>query len=198
MQNKMKARQLLIVMVSLLFFQVNTLSAQSFKIKSLKMTVRGTSTMHDWESQVEKLECKTSYKIDGDQLVDIYDAVIKIPVQSIKSTKGKMMDTKTYEAFNYEKYPYIVFILTGKKFNSANLTAELKGSLAMAGTTKQINLLISYKVLPNGNLQIVGSKKLKMTEFNMEPPTAMMGAIKVGDEVAIDFDIVLSSSITNL
>jgi polyisoprenoid-binding protein YceI len=161
------------------------------------MSVNGTSSMHDWESQVEKLECKTSYKIEDNILVDIKETVIKIPVQSIRSSKGKMMDGKTYDAFSSEKHPYIVFTLSSKKINVSNLTAELKGTLAMAGTTKQIDLLVSYKVLPGGDLQINGSKQIKMTEYEMEPPTAMMGAIKVGNEVIINFDILLSNSITN-
>lgn len=194
----MKAKQLLIVIVTLLFLQPNYLNAQSFKVKNYKMTVKGTSTLHEWESVVEKLECKTSYKIEGDVLVDIKDAVVKIPLQSIKSTKGKMMDNKTYNAFNYQKYPSIIFALSSKKINASNLTADLKGSLAMAGISKQVDLVANYKVLPNGDLQIIGSKKIKMTEFNIKPPTAMMGTIKVGDEVIISFDIVLSSTNTIL
>jgi polyisoprenoid-binding protein YceI len=193
----MKATQLLIVMVSLLFFQVTPANAQSLKVKTFKMSVNGTSSMHDWVSEVEKLECKTSYKVEGNVLVDIKETVVKIPVQSIKSTKGKMMDNKTYEAFNSEKYPFIVFTLASKKINASDLTAELRGSLAMAGTTKQIDLLVTYKVLPNGDLQINGSKQIKMTEYKMEPPTAMMGAIKVGDEVVINFEILLTNSVTN-
>jgi polyisoprenoid-binding protein YceI len=108
------------------------------------------------------------------------------------------MDNKTYDAFNYEKYPLIVFTLTSEKINSSNLTADLKGTLAMAGASRPIDVQISYKILGNGDLQIIGSKKLKMTDFNMEPPTAMMGTIKVGDEVTVSFDIVLSATNTIL
>jgi polyisoprenoid-binding protein YceI len=198
MQNKMKARQILIIIVSLLFVQVNNLQAQSAKIRSFKMSVSGTSTMHNWESQVEKLDGKTSYKIEADHLIDIKEAVIKIPVQAIKSSKGKIMDNKTYEAFNSEKYPYIVFTLSSEEINPVKLTAALKGTLVMAGTTKQIDIVVKYRILANGDLQIIGTKKIKMTEFKMEPPTAMMGTITVGDEVTIDFDIILTSTTTNL
>jgi polyisoprenoid-binding protein YceI len=194
----MKTKQLLIVIVTLLFFQANNSGAQTFKVKTFAITVKGTSSIHDWESRVEKLDCKASYKVEGNLLLDISEAVVKIPVQSIKSPKGKMMDNKTYEAFHFEKYPFIVFMLSGEKISAPELTADLKGSLSMAGATKPVDLRISYKVLPNGDLQIIGSKKIKMTEFNMEPPTAMMGTIKVGEEVVISFDIVLSSSGTNL
>lgn len=84
----MKTKHLLIAIVSLLFFQISNLSAQSFRVKNFKMNVLGSSTMHDWESQVEKLECKGSYKIEGNVLADIKEAVVKIPVKSIKSPKG--------------------------------------------------------------------------------------------------------------
>jgi hypothetical protein len=38
-------------------------------------------------------------------------------------------------------------------------------------------------------MQISGSKKLKMTEFDMVPPTALMGTIKTGDEVTVTFNL---------
>ena len=188
----MKTKQLLIIVVALICIQSNYLNAQSSKVKNYTATVKGTSTMHEWESVIEKLECRTSYKIEGNELVDIKDAVVEISVESIKSTKGKTMDNKTYDAFNSEKFPSIIFTLSSEKINTSNLTVALKGALEMAGTTKPIDLVASYKVLTNGDLQIIGIKKIKMTEFNIEPPKAMMGTIKVGDEVTISFDIVLS------
>jgi hypothetical protein len=52
-----------------------------------------------------------------------------------------------------------------------------------------------YKILPNGELQLTVSKKLKMTDFKMEPPTAMMGTIKVGDEVTVIFDVTVNTKL---
>lgn len=194
----MKTWQILIVIAAGLISQSSYLMAQSFKVKNYKMTIQGESSLHDWESVAEKLECKGSYKIENNTLIDIKEAVVKITVESIKSPKGRLMDNKTYDAFNYEKYPLIVFTLNSEKINSANLTADLKGTLTMAGSSRPIDIQISYKILGNGDLQIIGSKKLKMTDFKMEPPTAMMGTVKVGDEVTVNFDIVLSASTTIL
>ena len=194
----MKTTQLLTILLTLSFLQSHSLNAQSSNVKDYKVTVKGTSTVHDWESNVEKIECKASYKIEDDELVDIKDATLKISVESIKSTKGKVMDHKTYDAFNSEKFPFITFILRSEEINTTNLTVNLKGTLEMAGVTKLVDLVARYKVLTNGGLQIIGIKKIKMTEFNMEPPKAMMGTIKVGDEVTISFDIVLSSTDTIL
>lgn len=181
-----------------MLLQFQLASAQSSKLKGFKMTVKGTSTMHDWESTVEKLECKSTFKTENNSLIEIKEAVVKIPVQSIKSPKGKMMDNKTYDAFNYEKNPSIIFSLTSIQINASKLTADTKGTLSMAGATKNIDLPVSYKVLANGDLLVIGTKKIKMTDFNMDPPTAMMGTVKVGDEVTISFELILTNSNTIL
>jgi polyisoprenoid-binding protein YceI len=194
----MKTKNVLLILLAAMLLQFQLASAQSSKLKGFKMTVKGTSTMHDWESTVEKLECKSTFKTENNSLTEIKEAVVKIPVQSIKSPKGKMMDNKTYEAFDYEKNPAIVFSLTTIQINALKLTADARGTLSMAGTTKSIDLPVTYKLLTNGDLLIIGSKKIKMTDYKMEPPTAMMGAVKVGDEVTISFELTLTNSNTIL
>lgn len=194
----MKSRQLLIATVGLLFFLINDSQAQSFKIKNYTMYVSGTSTMHVWQSSVDKVSATGSFVLAANGLSEVKDVEVKIPVTSIKSTKGKMMDNKTYEAFNYEKHPQIVFVMNSQAINESNSTIDLKGTLTMAGKTRPVDLKVTYKLLSNGDLKISGSKQLTMTEFGMEPPTAMMGAIKVGDDVAVSFEMTLTNSNTIL
>ncbi|MEX2233652.1 MAG: YceI family protein [Cyclobacteriaceae bacterium] len=192
----MKAIKVLLITIWVLALQFSYAQTQSFAVKSYKLTVAGTSNLHDWESSVEKLEGKGSFALANNSFKEISDVVITIPVKSIKSTKGKMMDKKTYEAFNAEKNPSIIFTLTGQKTNEAKNILDASGTLTMAGVTKPIDLTLTYKVLPGGELQITGSKKLTMTDFKMEPPTAMMGTIKVGNEVVVNFEITLSTNNT--
>jgi hypothetical protein len=37
-----------------------------------------------------------------------------------------------------------------------------------------------------------GSKKIKMTDFNVEPPSFMFGSVKTGDEITVTFDVTLA------
>jgi polyisoprenoid-binding protein YceI len=190
----MKATKVLLITAWVLALQFsNHVLAQTFSVKACNVTVKGTSSMHEWESTVEKLEAKGSFVVTNNSLTDIQDVVVKIPVKALKSTKGRMMDNKTYDAFNHEKNPNILFTLTGKTITQAN-TMNVSGKLTMAGITKEIELILNYKLLPGGDLQVSGSKKLNMTEYKMEPPTAMFGAIVVGEEVTVTFEIVLTQS----
>ncbi|HRJ31826.1 MAG TPA: YceI family protein [Cyclobacteriaceae bacterium] len=188
-----KAVLLIILLTGLILFPYILQAQTTYKGKQNKMSVTGSSTLHEWESEVTQVESSGTLTLDGSQLIAIKDVVVKMPVTGIKSTKGKTMDNKTYEAFNSDKNPTIQYKLTQAKISgSGDFTITATGNLSMAGATRPIEIIAKAKVLGNGDVQIAGSQKLNMRDFNMTPPTAMMGTIKVGEEVTIKFDITLT------
>lgn len=188
----MKHKISIVLTAALLLGVVTGAVSQSALVKANKMTVQGSSTIHDWESEITKADMKGEFLVSDNQLKEVKNVEVKIPVESIKSTKGKMMDSKTYDAFNSTKNPYIVYALNKAKIN-ANGTIDATGTLTMAGVTKPLEVQGKYTVLENGDVRLTLSRKFKMTEFKMDPPTAMMGTIKVGDEVTVNFDVVVDT-----
>ena len=188
--------KILFLAASLLALQFVCAQAQSFNIESYKLTVSGTSSLHDWESAVEKVDCTGSFKLTNNELTDISNVVVKIPVKAIKSTKGKMMDNKTWEAFGPEKNPFITFVMRGRIIEPSKATLQVFGDLTMAGVTQRVDFDLTYKILPDGDLQLTGSKKIDMTDFRMDTPTAMMGTIKVGPEVTINVNLIINEAQT--
>jgi len=167
----------------------------SFSLKSPKGVIEGTSNLHDWKIDVTKMECKGSFQSVDNVVKSVKNVEVKIPVLDLKSEKGKTMDGKTYEAFNSDKHPYITFAFSSadvKTDASGAVTIAASGSLSMAGKTKTVPVTAKGKTLANGDLQLSVTQKLTMSEFDMKSPTALMGTIKVGDEVTVRFDIVLA------
>jgi polyisoprenoid-binding protein YceI len=190
----------LLILVGVLLLPFATYAQTVYSIKEYKLTVQGSSTLHDWESDVSQTEATATITLQDKKLTDIKEVTVKIPVTSIKSTKGKMMDSKTYEAFNAEKNPNIQYKLSGARITASGdgYTLVANGTLTMAGTSRPVELTAKGKVMTNGDVQIIGSKKLNMKDFNMVPPTAMMGTIKVGEEVTVNFNLTLTHSSNNL
>lgn len=173
------------------------LTAADFSLKSVNATISGTSTLHDWVSKVTIMEGKGSFQMENNVLSSIDDAEIKIRVTGIKSEEGDKMDDKTYETFDSDKYPFIIYSFSNAVVNVDDkqaVTVGTTGNLAMAGASKSVSLLASGKELPNGDLQLTVSKTIKMTDFGMEPPVMFLGVIKVGDEITVSFDFVLSKN----
>ena len=167
-----------------------TSNAQTLKInpKLSSITILGTTNVHDYETKVTQINAEVV--LSGTNQVQ--SMVLSIPVKSIKS-KEKLMDTKTYEAFNSETYPTISFKMT--EVNSFQLTntdvlVSVTGNLTMNGTTKKITLKPAGKVIKPGVYEFKGAMALKMTDFKMKPPTAMMGMMKVGDGITLKYSVV--------
>jgi galactitol-specific phosphotransferase system IIB component len=70
--------------------------------------------------------------------------------------------------------------------NDKGFTTEVQGVLSIAGTSKTVNLLVAGTETTTG-FEFVGEKALKMTAFNIDPPTALFGTLKTGDDITIKF-----------
>ena len=101
------------------------------------------------------------------------------------------MDKLTYKALKAKDYPKIKFIFKKGKIVDENKTfidIELNGDLTIAGVTKNVTVLT--KINKNGDTIVLkGSHKLKMTDFGITPPKALLGTIKTGDEITIEFNL---------
>jgi polyisoprenoid-binding protein YceI len=178
-------------LVSLLMLTTGVLTGQVLKIvpNSSSITINGTSNLHDWKSKAEL--------VNGELVLSGTDQVkslrLDIPVKSIKSGE-RLMDSKTYETFDANKHPNIAFRLTDVstlQINGENVNVVFNGNLTMAGTTRKVAIKATGKNTKSGTYVFNGNVALKMTDFQMKPPTAILGALKVGDGIRLDFDITL-------
>jgi polyisoprenoid-binding protein YceI len=183
------------IKIFLTFFAVlagSYLQAQNtFQVEpSSEMVIKGTSSIHDWTSEVETVKGKGMLMIESGNLKKVSDLNISIPVKSIKSGKNAM-DKNTYEALKAEDHPEIKFNLLSLQDMVGNkITAT--GEITIGGSTKKTELTASYDVKEDGKIALKGEKSLKMSEFNIDPPTAMFGTIKTGDEITIEYNLILT------
>jgi polyisoprenoid-binding protein YceI len=185
------------ILLTIALLTVVTLYAQEYIVKTSASTIQGTSTLHDWESTISLVTCKSTFTIENNTLKAIKSTEVTIPVTGIKSDKGRIMDNKTYEAFLHEKNPNITFLLVTAQLtqvSAGKASIDASGYLEMAGVSKSVKLTGIATILANGDVQVTISKKLKMTEFKMKQPTAVMGTITVGDEVTVNFNLTLTPS----
>jgi hypothetical protein len=49
---------------------------------------------------------------------------------------------------------------------------------------------VSCAVNRDASITCTGSKKMKMSEYNVQPPKFMMGAMKTGDAITLEYTLV--------
>ncbi|CDF78855.1 YceI family protein [Formosa agariphila KMM 3901] len=188
----LKISQSLIILVT--FLGSLTAFAQTYSLNndSSKLSVLGTSSIHDWEVTAEQQSGSIVLE-NANETLSISALDIKVIAESLKSGKSGM-DKNTYKALNTKKFNSIDFKLTKVNSITPNGSGVYKvkstGDLSIAGTTNPIQLDFTLTLTDN-SAKLTGSYTFKMTQFKIDPPTAMFGTITTGDELKIEFNTVL-------
>lgn len=189
----MKAKGIFGIVAVVMFLTTPVVAQKSYKlIGGSTMKISGGSNSHDWSEEVKTMSGSATIATDNKTTFTLSQLNFKAEVKSIKSTKGSIMDNKTYEALNAEKYPYITFDLVKVKTVSAvsgGFWLTTQGNLTMNGVKKLMDIDVKAIINTNGSVSFEGNKSFNMSLFGIDPPTAMMGAMKVKDAVRVDFKV---------
>ncbi|MGH7617518.1 MAG: YceI family protein [Gemmatimonadaceae bacterium] len=165
-----------------------------------KLWIDGTSNLHGWTCRAEKLEA--SIDLDAAAAAQFASAApnalkrveVKVPVHSLKCGHGGM-DDNLYKALNADASPDISYILA--TFDAApgeakdTFTLKTVGTLNISGKENKIEMDVVAIRLPDGTVKATGMVPIKMTDFGIKPPTAIFGRLKTGDEVKVNFDLII-------
>jgi polyisoprenoid-binding protein YceI len=159
----------------------------------MDMRLAGTSNVHAWEMKAAKGNSKATFVVDkAGKITSISSLSFSFPAKNLKSGKTAM-DKNTYKALKTETSPNITFILTSSTITSTGVnTYKLTGigDMTIAGTMKETSLVATGKYSPDdGSFTITGVKKMKMTDYKVKPPTALLGRIKTGDDITLSYNI---------
>lgn len=165
--------------------------AQTYNLNNSASTlkVEGTSNVHDWELDAKEQQGKLVAEIADGQLVKLTQLEFTVKAESLKSGKSGM-DKNTYKALNTDKHKQITYKLN--KVNNLDCVSAgsckvtTSGTLTIAGNSKPIDITFDAKVTGD-KITFTGSKAIKMSEYKVDPPTAMFGTITTGDQVTIKF-----------
>jgi len=187
-----------LVAVSLIALAILTVNAsEKHAMKACTMKIDGTSTFHDWTTPVNNVKANGDFTLENGQLTQVTAMWVQAEVKSIKSEKGEDMDEKIHEALKAEDHPNITYNMSSVKSitkSGSDWVVETVGDLTMAGTKKQIEMTVKASVSGNGDVRFVGSKKIKMSQWKIKRPSAMLGTIKAGDDVTVTFDVTMKKS----
>lgn len=168
-----------------------SLSAQSlYQLAGTpELKVSGGSTIHDWEMVATAATGKADISIGNKNIQAIRMGEVTMKATALKSGKGQM-DGIAYKSLKAGKNPNISFKLTSFK-NLGGNKASATGNLTVAGATRPVTFLVKYLV--NGDaVNLEGETSFKMTDFDITPPTAMLGTIKTDDKVTISFKAIFN------
>jgi polyisoprenoid-binding protein YceI len=155
----------------------------------------GTSTLRSWSCTAPRIDAAIDADANAPAAVLAGQKAVKtvtltFPVAQL-DCDNKTMNGHMLKALNADQHKSIRFTLTGYELaKGANVSGTLQGTLALHGQTRPITVAAQFAPA-DGGLRVTGKYDLKMTEWGVEPPKLMMGTLKVGDVVNVQFDLLL-------
>ena len=124
---------------------------------------------------------------------------LKIKVKNL-DCGNKLMNKDLQQSMNADKHPYITIELLKVTEDKCNRLAKRNDwvkvkALARITLNDHSNdywLDITAKKSAENHYRFIGSKALRMTDFGVTPPVALMGMVKVQDGISIQFDLDVS------
>jgi polyisoprenoid-binding protein YceI len=196
-------RYLLTTLLGLLFLASGALAQTTDYVLTDKstMTIAGTSTIHDWEADVEEMQASIGLDASGLDAETKQSPVttfsLAVPVESIESGKGGM-NKKIYKALKEEDHPQIRFDLKTTELasnaqsgssNQGEFQLMATGDITIAGVTREVSFPVVASTPNSSTYQFTGSYEINMKDYDVDPPSAVFGTIKSGEKVTVNFDV---------
>ena len=154
------------LMITVASFSIKDSSNNTkFYSSNMSLSIKGTSSLHDWEMKSSKGKCEVEFVIGAnDKITAINSLKFDLDPTSIKS-EYTMMDNNTYKALKTKSYKSISFVLasgTVTQTDAVSYVVKVLGNLTIAGKTQKIDLAATAKYnSADKSFTVNGSKKIK-------------------------------------
>lgn len=178
-------------LVVALVAMISTANAQTnYQSNAMTTTVKGTSTLHDWDMSASNGSSHATFSMTDGALTGISVLTFTVAAEALKSDRSGL-DKNAYKALNTEKHKNITFTMTKgtvTAIGANTFQVRATGNLTIGGTSKQTTITATAKYnVTDKSITVNGSTKFNMTEYKVTPPTVMMGTIKTGDAVTVEY-----------
>jgi polyisoprenoid-binding protein YceI len=191
-------KSFVIMFISIVGFNNIGYSQTTYKIEDTQdvdIRLLGTSTLHNWEMEATAVSGEAQFVFKAgskSDLISLKSLSFALKVKDLESD-SKELDKNAYKALKSDEFKDIHYSLisTTVTFEKANeYLLKTKGKLTIAGVTKEIEMIVHCFINNDGSITCKGSSKLNMTDYNVNPPTFLFGAMKTGDAITLEFNVV--------
>ena len=179
-------------MLATLFAMLLAAPVQLSIAQGSTIVIEGDSSMHPWKCQAKFDGAGEAGSMDAAASLTAFE--IGIPVKDIRCGSDTM-EEKLRDALKAPKFSRIDFSFTSATPMPAGAKGTLKviGKIALAGVEKPVTAVVTVARGPGNAWIATAAVPLKMTDFGVEPPTAMLGIMKTHDAITIRVNLKVSA-----
>lgn len=191
-------------LLSLLLSSAATAQLEVSPHRKSQFWIHGNATVRTFTCKVSRLDGRARLPERSSDLPKEADdeqatVIVRVPVKAV-DCGNSMMTNDLQDALKMDQHPEIRFELVhatvgGRVDTSAHWRRiDALGPLTVAGTKRLIRLDAAAQALDTNHFRLRGCLPIRMTDFNIEPPTKALGLIKVKNRVEVQFDLLAQTA----
>lgn len=166
-----------------------------------RLWVEGTSTVRNWNCKAPGVTATINADGERDAAKDVLKGekgiagvTLIVAVPMMNCNDNDTMNEHMRKALKATEFQAITFRLARYEIatGAAGLQATLSGTLLLGGVEKPIEFPVDVADGGAGKLRVTGSAIVKMKEFDLKPPSLMLGTMRVGNDITVKFDLLLN------
>lgn len=124
------------------------------------------------------------------------DLSVEITVRSFECGRDRM-NRDLYDALRSDEHQQITFRYRDTDVffmdpQTGLYSLKVIGDLTVAGKTREITFPADGRLLEEGKMRVTGEKLIRMSDYDIEPPTGLLGLVRAEDELNVRFDLIAS------
>ena len=191
-------RTLLLLGLLLFFTFFNTIKVEKWVVvNGCTLSVSGSTNINKFVCEVIQIAAVDTichYNYNASKKYYPLSGLLFIDVSGF-NCHNPMMTSDLRKTLKYKEYPRlkISFISLQKLPDSKNRREKIKGlvDIELSGVKKRFEIDYEFKGASLNEIQVVGTKQILFSDFNLVPPRKLGGMIKTNNELFISFDITI-------
>jgi hypothetical protein len=183
------------------------------------VVLEGSSNVTDWRCRGTSIDARMLVATSPDHINEVIDRVedgnigvwmsnpsqgsfpaprfdLTVPVATFRCG-NRVMESDMRRALKADTHPAVQFSFRQLRggiqhdIDTGLYHAAIVGDLTLAGVTRTIDLTVSAQRLSRTSFRIRAFLPLRMTDFDVTPPSALFGAIRARNNLTVHFDLTL-------
>jgi len=188
------------------------------------VVLEGSSNMTDWRCRGTSIDARMVVATSPAHINEVIDRIedgnigvwrsnpsqgsfpapefgLTIPVTTFRCG-NRIMESDLRRALKADAHPAVQFSFRQLRggiqhdLDTGLYHAVIAGDLTLAGVTRTIDLRVSAQRLSRTSFRVRADLPLRMTDFDVTPPSALFGAIRARNDLTVHFDLTLEVAAT--
>jgi len=169
----------------------------TYQIDKVEVTITGGSTLHDWTVKAEEVfDYQDQITIDMDDAGEIGEFGCKIGVATMDGGRGAVMNNKIHKALKSDLHPYVKYEQTSPanyEHQGDKMSITSSGVVSIGGVDREV-VIEAVGGTEGEKFTIAASHPMKLSDFDIEPPSAMFGQIQTKDDIVVHFNFIYNKN----